>query len=51
MRKFKNAILASLVMFAVVAAVPAYTDFINSPNPGHTDIQDAKTPAVMGSWE
>jgi len=44
-----NAILASLFIFAVVAAIPQYSDFID--NPGMADTHGAKMPDVMGSWE
>ena len=49
MNKLINATLASLFMVAVLAAVPAYTDFID--NPGITDTQSNRTPDVMGSWD
>jgi len=49
MRKILNSMLASLFVFAVLLAVPAYTDFID--NPGITDTQSAHVPDVMGSWE
>ena len=49
MKKLLNATLASLFMFAVLAAVPAYTDFID--NPGVTDTQSGHVPDVMGSWD
>ena len=48
MRKLMNAILASLFIFAVLAAVPAYTDFID--NPGIADTHGYKLPDVTGSW-
>jgi hypothetical protein len=47
MRKI-NAVLASIFVFAVLAATPLYTDFID--NPGITvDAQAPKVPNVMGS--
>jgi len=49
MKKILSAMLASLFMFAVLLAVPAYTDFVD--NPGITDTQGAHVPDVMGSWE
>ncbi len=49
MRKLKNAILASLFIFAVVAAIPQYSDFID--NPGMADTNGPKVPDIMGSWE
>jgi len=49
MRKLMNAILASLFIFAVVAAIPQYSDFID--NPGMADTNGPKVPDIMGSWE
>jgi hypothetical protein len=50
MRKLLNSMLASLFVFAVLAAAPLYTDFIDNPNPGAVDVNSLHTPDVMGSW-
>jgi len=49
MKKILNAMLASLFVFAVLLALPAYTDFVD--NPGITDTQSAHVPEPMGSWD
>ncbi len=49
MRKLLNAILASMFVFAVLVAVPAYTDFID--NPGMADTNGVKLPHAEISWE
>ena len=36
MRKLMNAMLASLFIFAVVATIPQYTDFIDNPGKAAT---------------
>ncbi len=49
MRKLMNALVASLFIFAVVATIPQYTDFID--NPGMANTNGPKVPDIMGSWE
>ncbi len=49
MKKLINAILASMFVFAVLVAVPAYTDFID--NPGMADTNGVKLPQAVLSWE
>jgi hypothetical protein len=49
MRKLINAMLASLFIFAVVATIPQYTDFID--NPGKAATSGPQVPENMGSWE
>jgi len=48
MRKLMNAMLASLSIFAVVAAIPRYSDFID--NPGKAATSGPQVPDIMGSW-
>jgi hypothetical protein len=38
-----------MFVFAVLVAVPAYTDFID--NPGIADNHGVNLPDAMGSWE
>ena len=49
MRKLINAMLASLFIFAVVATIPQYSDFID--NPGKAATSGPQVPENMGSWE
>ncbi len=49
MRKLINAMLASLFIFAVLAAIPQYSDFID--NPGKAVTSGPQVPENMGSWE
>ncbi|HYA43905.1 MAG TPA: hypothetical protein VEF34_21610 [Syntrophobacteraceae bacterium] len=48
MKRLVNSILASLFVFAVVAAAPLYTDYIDNANPGVVATQGPQVPDVMG---
>jgi len=48
MKRLVNSMLASLFVFAVVAAAPLYTDFIDNAKPGMVDTQAPQVPDVMG---
>ena len=46
MRKLINAMLASLFIFAVLAAIPQYSDFID--NPGKAVTSGPQVPEIYG---